>query len=839
MSEQIFSTPGFIGPDKQYRLDRMMGVEDLYEVYIGADTVLDRMVTIRVLQRQYALDPKCVRTFSEEARIAAKLIHPNILRVYAEDMFQGHPFVAYEYATGGSLANLMDKTGGKIGIHRAMRICRQVANALSFAADNGVMHGNVTPNNIFFDAEGNVKLSGFIASALQKSLGEVVGTPYYIAPELIQAGIGDFRSDLYSLGGTLYHAITGKPPFEGANVMSVMLNRFENPPAKPSSLRPEVTEILDNFLLKLLAFDPNDRYASFQAFFAVLNNIMAKGLKASTVVNVDMQTTTGKLKLKTVRHPALPRTTSILTTEAAEVAGAAKTVRLPIQLSPKIWSVAAMLLIFSAVGIMGWNVISEHRARIAAEAVTSIVAEKTAINNALENTKRELLSALADLESVAESTFAECDKCSLIFMTMMPEFSAAVRPKPPDELLEANYLIDGEIPEIANGCFIGDDSALPQSVRELHQLWQRAYSSRIAALHARSDARKIIRECDRPFMNHRANANSLEVFVRFKKHGEVKEWSLPQLNEQAEKVAQMLTDFRTRYDAQRLRRDLGFVRNKGALLVKSCVDEVKSRVDNEKLLALKAAEERAEQARSLEIDERRLRQEQTEVAGVIEEISRLDRQGFYRILDWSTITRRMQTKLADCRTEKGRYTAERELARIAKIRFAQDLLSRHIENYVFRQGLSNSAKNTRLNVMLYGTGSKKQKQLSLADCRVTDVDDEAFTVMKPDGKSMLKVSWRKFYSTCWINFNEVVGYFIEHGREKPELSISPREWSDAMTGAALMMKLVCADISGSDKRGDELARAVIAEFPEQRELFESLLEDSASLRLNPQVFANR
>ncbi len=114
-----------------------------------------------------------------------------------------------------------------------MRVGQQVADALALAAESGLVHGDVKPENVLFDADGNAKLVDFGLAAMQGDSDEIWGTPFYISPEKVRRQKIDYRADIYSLGGTLYHVLTGVPPFDGPDPTAVVKARFEGPPKKP------------------------------------------------------------------------------------------------------------------------------------------------------------------------------------------------------------------------------------------------------------------------------------------------------------------------------------------------------------------------------------------------------------------------------------------------------------------------------------------------------------------------------------------------------------------------------------------------------------------------------
>ncbi|MBR2839228.1 MAG: serine/threonine protein kinase, partial [Kiritimatiellae bacterium] len=278
MSEQLISTPSTFGENGNFLLERELGAGGMGGVYMGRDKMLDRPVAVKVMLRELGSDAEFVEKFKREAQAAARLIHPNIAQVYSYGIADGMPYIAMELASGGSLYSIMTANPGKTDIPRVIKICQQVAMALQCASDQGCVHGDVKPENVLLDANGNAKLVDFGLAAMQRDTNEIWGTPYYISPEKVKKEPIDFRADMYSLGGTLYHALTGVAPFEGDDSIAVVKRRFEGMPRKPSEIRPEITPAIDALVMKMLAFKKEDRYPSFEALLEAFKDVLTTGL---------------------------------------------------------------------------------------------------------------------------------------------------------------------------------------------------------------------------------------------------------------------------------------------------------------------------------------------------------------------------------------------------------------------------------------------------------------------------------------------------------------------------------------------------------------------------------
>ena len=275
--ETILKPPCEFG---RFIVERELGHGGMGGVYLARDKMLDRQVALKVMLKSLGADPQFLERFKREAQAAAKLIHPNIAQIYSYDIVDGQPYIAMEMAGGGSLLRLMEVHGKNIDPTRVMRVCKQVSEGLSCAADQGLVHGDIKPENILFDATGAAKIVDFGLAGMQddNSGDEIWGTPYYIAPEKVRKGVADFRVDMYSLGATIYHALTGVAPFEGSDPNEVVKARFLTDAKPPSAVRPGLPAELDRIILKMMAREVIDRYPTWEACIGDINKLLAKGI---------------------------------------------------------------------------------------------------------------------------------------------------------------------------------------------------------------------------------------------------------------------------------------------------------------------------------------------------------------------------------------------------------------------------------------------------------------------------------------------------------------------------------------------------------------------------------
>ncbi len=273
-----FEIPAQFG---QFRLLKMLGHGGMGGVFLGRDEMLDRQVAIKVMLKSLGDDPEFTARFQREAQAAAKLNHPNIAQIYSFGTEKGQPYIAMELVPNGSLDKKMEKEPGGLDPAWTMRVGLQIAQGLSNAAASSLVHGDVKPENILFDADGNAKLVDFGLAAMQGDSSEIWGTPYYISPEKVKRQKIDFKADIYSLGGTLYHALTGQPPFDGEDATAVVKARIGGVPRPPSEVRPGLPEEIDKIIMRMLEEDPARRYPTYDSLIGDINRYLPSAAKTA------------------------------------------------------------------------------------------------------------------------------------------------------------------------------------------------------------------------------------------------------------------------------------------------------------------------------------------------------------------------------------------------------------------------------------------------------------------------------------------------------------------------------------------------------------------------------
>jgi serine/threonine protein kinase len=254
----------------EFAIIEKLGQGAMGAVYKARQTSLNRIVALKLLPAHYAGDADFLTRFKNEAMAAAALNHPHIVQVYAAGEDRGTHFFAMEYVEGESFGARMERKG-RIDVKEVIAVACHVAQALEYAWRKArVIHRDIKPDNIFLSREGTVKLGDLGLAKLLGNQGAVtqtgaaMGTPYYVSPEQAMGTREiDFRADIYSLGCTIYHAISGEPPYRGESAMSVMLQHISQPPPKIHDLWPACPPPLIGLLDRMLRKRPEERHGSY------------------------------------------------------------------------------------------------------------------------------------------------------------------------------------------------------------------------------------------------------------------------------------------------------------------------------------------------------------------------------------------------------------------------------------------------------------------------------------------------------------------------------------------------------------------------------------------------
>jgi serine/threonine-protein kinase len=263
----------------RYQIETKLGQGGMGSVFRARDPVLERAVAIKTLGGAFGLPgehrAEFLERFQREARAAGRLSHPNIVGVHdlGVDEATDTPFIVMEYVPGVSLATVL-KENPALPVAQALEIVEQIGAALEEAHRHGVVHRDIKPANVFLDDRGRVKVGDFGIARVEDSeltqTGVGLGTPGYIAPEVLRGGRADARSDLFALGVLAYALLAGKKPFPGETRETLAIQVLEHQPEPPATLRPEAPRAASDAVMRALAKRPDDRQPDVAAFLREL-----------------------------------------------------------------------------------------------------------------------------------------------------------------------------------------------------------------------------------------------------------------------------------------------------------------------------------------------------------------------------------------------------------------------------------------------------------------------------------------------------------------------------------------------------------------------------------------
>lgn len=262
----------------QYQIIQKLGQGGMATVFKAHEQSLNRVVALKVLHPSLAENEEYIKRFKREAQSAAKLNHPNIVQIYAIGEDRGHHYFAMELIKGESLADYKH-SGKKLDTPRILAITRQVASGLAAAHEAGLVHRDIKPSNIMLMADGSVKVADFGIAQVSGSEtkltmdGAVIGTPEYLSPEQCEGHPIDGRSDIYSLGVTLYELLSGKTPYYADTPVSMLMKivKGEYPPL--GSIVPDIPADIENLVKRMMAIKAEQRYQNCQELIAAIDTI--------------------------------------------------------------------------------------------------------------------------------------------------------------------------------------------------------------------------------------------------------------------------------------------------------------------------------------------------------------------------------------------------------------------------------------------------------------------------------------------------------------------------------------------------------------------------------------
>ncbi|NOZ19538.1 MAG: protein kinase [Planctomycetes bacterium] len=258
----------------------LIGKGGMGEVYKARNLKLNKIVAVKLLSGVLAgRDSGFVERFLREAQSGARLEHPNVVPVYFVGAADDQYFIEMQYIDGLTLEDLIKK-GGEPDVMEATRVILDAARGIAEAHDNGIVHRDIKPANIMIDLNGNVKVADFGLAKLEErttavtASGQIMGTPHYMSPEQCEGQEADARSDIYALGATYYHAVTGEFPYLAETLLGLMRQHTASPVPNPSAKNPNVPPEVAAIIRKAMAKNPEDRYQSCRHMIAELERVL-------------------------------------------------------------------------------------------------------------------------------------------------------------------------------------------------------------------------------------------------------------------------------------------------------------------------------------------------------------------------------------------------------------------------------------------------------------------------------------------------------------------------------------------------------------------------------------
>ena len=283
---------------RQFELRSIIASGGMGTVYRAFDVALHREVAVKLMKPELVADAEAMDAFYREARAAAALNHTNIIHIYVFDQHDGHNYLAMELADSGSLDRRIESEG-RVPELEVLDVGIKMASALATALKHNLLHRDIKPGNVLFNDEGEPKLIDFGLAKKAEDGHEyeatIWGTPYYVAPEKVRRRGEDFLSDMYSLGGTLYHALTGRVPFEAPTVEEVVAAHVHTALMPPNQIAPDITQPTSDAIVCAMAKEPRDRFPSYDELIMALTAARSQ-LLVQTFAQQEAESTGGRSK---------------------------------------------------------------------------------------------------------------------------------------------------------------------------------------------------------------------------------------------------------------------------------------------------------------------------------------------------------------------------------------------------------------------------------------------------------------------------------------------------------------------------------------------------------------
>lgn len=296
---------------KRYVIEELLGQGGMSAVYKGTDPNLKRVVAVKVIHPHLSSNPDFILRFEEEAAAVAQLRHHGIIQVHDYNRDEDLYYMVLEFVPGETIQDHLKRladSGRQLSPTKAMEYIASVCDAVDYAHQRGMIHRDIKPANLMLTTSGQIILMDFgiakiVGGTRHTATGAVVGTAMYMSPEQIKGEQPDRRSDIYSLGVTLFEMVSGRPPFEAESAMTLMMMHINDPVPDPKALNPDVPDGLVAVINKALAKDPNNRYQTAAQMAAALRNALSAGTSSPKATMMEDPALMKEVRGTTVEKP--------------------------------------------------------------------------------------------------------------------------------------------------------------------------------------------------------------------------------------------------------------------------------------------------------------------------------------------------------------------------------------------------------------------------------------------------------------------------------------------------------------------------------------------------------